>query len=602
MPTRIIIRHLGGSKVNQVEQFPVDSFSELTIGREPGATILFDALRDDAVSRKHAVIKVEPGDPPHFKLSDLGSSNGTLLNGERISGETELLPTDTIELGAGGPKFVFDVEPRPSNLVARTRVINTGGSPATRVIDAAGTAPRTTAAAAMPTEPVTRSSIGRNTVMRMISEQHQTTNRIVMYALAGVLVVIGLVAGALYYTGQSDVSEQVKQVAEQNAKVVGDQNAKLLEQAALIQQQQKQLGLGAQQIVDKYGNATVMVNMQWRLYDRETGKPLFHKVIEVPTQKGTVKVPCYVDMGENKIYRWLTTEDADHLNYEVGETGTGSGFVVSDQGLIVTNKHVAAGWLVNYTGVAGYEMGQGLLFKYQTKSLPDKQFGKELKERMTFFDLSKNQGRFQQLASWQPEEGGPIFANNQPVVIGKGTRSFEGKIEELSVRFPGSRLDVSARLVRVSTDADAALIRIDATQTLATVPLATDDNVKVGENVVVLGYPDFTAKNFAVVSTRENSEGRRRVEVIPQPTVTTGNVSNISVASQQVGNITVVGSMGNVYQLTVPSGPGNSGGPVFDPDGQVIGLYTYGNSKREAVTYAVPIKYARDLMQMQRTF
>ena len=204
--------------------------------------------------------------------------------------------------------------------------------------------------------------------MRLISEQHQATNRIGMLALAGVLIVVGVGGGALYYANQSDVSDQVKAVAEQNAKISADQNAKLLEQAALIQQQQKQLGLGAQQIVDKFGNATVMVNTQWRLYNRETGKPLFHKAIQVPTQKGTVKVPCYVDVGENKIYRWLTTEDADHLNYEVGETGTGSGFVVNDQGLIMTNKHVAAGWLVNYNGVAGYEMGQGLLFKGQAKA------------------------------------------------------------------------------------------------------------------------------------------------------------------------------------------------------------------------------------------
>jgi pSer/pThr/pTyr-binding forkhead associated (FHA) protein len=116
MSTHIIIRHLSGSKINQVEQFQSENFPELTIGREPGTTILFDALRDDAVSRKHAVIKVEPGDPPHFKISDLGSSNGTLLNGERITNETELLPGDTIELGTGGPKFAFDIEPRAQTI------------------------------------------------------------------------------------------------------------------------------------------------------------------------------------------------------------------------------------------------------------------------------------------------------------------------------------------------------------------------------------------------------------------------------------------------------------------------------------------------------
>src|ERR1700730_11800862 len=110
MSMRILIRHLTGSKVNQTEQFPIESFPELTIGREPGTTILFDAIHDDAVSRKHAVIKVDQGESPGFKLCDLGSRNGTLLNGERINCETELLPGDTIELGAGGPKFVFDLD------------------------------------------------------------------------------------------------------------------------------------------------------------------------------------------------------------------------------------------------------------------------------------------------------------------------------------------------------------------------------------------------------------------------------------------------------------------------------------------------------------
>jgi S1-C subfamily serine protease len=104
---------------------------------------------------------------------------------------------------------------------------------------------------------------------------------------------------------------------------------------------------------------------------------------------------------------------------------------------------------------------------------------------------------------------------------------------------------------------------------------------------------------LAIVSTVENSEARRRVEDIPQPTVTIGNISNISLPPEQMGNITLAGAMGHVYQLTVPSSHGNSGGPVFNAEGQVIGLFTYG-STRETVTFAVPIKYARDLMQMQR--
>jgi S1-C subfamily serine protease len=38
---------------------------------------------------------------------------------------------------------------------------------------------------------------------------------------------------------------------------------------------------------------------------------------------------------------------------------------------------------------------------------------------------------------------------------------------------------------------------------------------------------------------------------------------------------------------------------VFNRKGQVIGLFTYGTA-RESVTYAIPIRYARDLLQMQQ--
>ena len=69
------------------------------------STVAYDMQRDDEVSRKHAVIRIknEKGQY-YFRLADLNSSNGTMLNGERIAGEVELLPEDVVELGAGGPK------------------------------------------------------------------------------------------------------------------------------------------------------------------------------------------------------------------------------------------------------------------------------------------------------------------------------------------------------------------------------------------------------------------------------------------------------------------------------------------------------------------
>src|SRR5262249_55929963 len=120
--TRIVVRYLSGANVNQVGQFPLDAFGELTIGRDPSSTIAFDAQKDDLVSRRHAVIKCNRGDRLSFTITDLGSANGTFINRIKLLQDSELLPGDVVQLGTGGPSFVFDVEPRPSHLIDRTRV------------------------------------------------------------------------------------------------------------------------------------------------------------------------------------------------------------------------------------------------------------------------------------------------------------------------------------------------------------------------------------------------------------------------------------------------------------------------------------------------
>jgi serine protease Do len=615
MAARMVIRHLAGSKVNQVEQFPIDAATEVTIGREPGVPIQFDPLRDDAVSRRHAKITIEPGDPPRFRITDLGSRNGTFLNGERIVAGTEVLPGDMVELGAGGPKFEFDVQPRPTNLFGRTRAIPASAI-ATRVIDNTESAPPPTVTmptvSVMSAEQPPKPGIGRNTLLHELSVQRQATRQIGIYALIGVLVVIGAVGGVLYYTHQKTLAEQNARIAEQrvqleaqNAQVAKQSadivNTKIEEENVRIQQQEKKIGLTPQDVVEKFGNATVMVNVHWRLYDRATGRPLFHKTIFFQYKDGSGELlPAYVKLKDNKLVRWLTLDDESHTNRPVGSCNcTGSGFVVDPQGLILTNKHVAAGWLINYNRFSYYEKGRGVVLDVQDKFWKQEKFDREAKQPSHYRDWSDEPDRFKDLIGWFPEEGGPIFANSQPVVIDSNTRMFEGRNEELSVRFPGTRFDVSARLVRASTDADVALIKIDAFQPLIADALAGDDKVDVGEPVVVLGYPGASVENRAIFKTVENAEVQPHNEIIPEPTVTSGVVSLKGSALKSEGNVTLFGVLGEVYQMTVTASSGNSGGPVFNRKGDVIGMFTYA-SARETETFAVPIKYARGLMQLQR--
>ena len=120
----IVLKHISGSKANQVEEFTLPLFSEIILGRDPSATVKYDPSRDDLVGRQHAKITPDPVDSAQFILSDLNSRNGTFVNKQRITGTTKLQLDDVVQLGAGGPELVFDLDPRPENVVAATREVS----------------------------------------------------------------------------------------------------------------------------------------------------------------------------------------------------------------------------------------------------------------------------------------------------------------------------------------------------------------------------------------------------------------------------------------------------------------------------------------------
>jgi pSer/pThr/pTyr-binding forkhead associated (FHA) protein len=71
-----------------------------TIGRDKSCVIMI--REDGAVSRKHAQV-LRRG--VSFVIEDLGSANGVLVNGQRVSGPHQLQVGDRV--GIGGALFVF---------------------------------------------------------------------------------------------------------------------------------------------------------------------------------------------------------------------------------------------------------------------------------------------------------------------------------------------------------------------------------------------------------------------------------------------------------------------------------------------------------------
>ena len=72
---------------------PAGDRGVFTIGRADGCNLVLSSL---AVSRLHAELRLEDG---RWLLADLGSTNGTRLNGWRIDGPVEVRPGDQVTFG-----------------------------------------------------------------------------------------------------------------------------------------------------------------------------------------------------------------------------------------------------------------------------------------------------------------------------------------------------------------------------------------------------------------------------------------------------------------------------------------------------------------------
>lgn len=86
---------------------------ELTVGRRPSCDIRLDF---DNISGKHCVLRLING---IWNIRDLGSTNGTSVNGSRISSEHSVMPDD--EFGLSGRLFRIEYEPSGPTAFSETQ-------------------------------------------------------------------------------------------------------------------------------------------------------------------------------------------------------------------------------------------------------------------------------------------------------------------------------------------------------------------------------------------------------------------------------------------------------------------------------------------------
>src|SRR6266851_970278 len=106
----------------------------IRIGRGAACDVRFDPQVDTRVSAYHAEIRFSDG---HYVIVDVGSSNGTLLNGKMIK-QHRLRSGDKLRFGAqGGPEVRFDID----DSMAAVRAYSNGGMAAPQAFAASMAAP-----------------------------------------------------------------------------------------------------------------------------------------------------------------------------------------------------------------------------------------------------------------------------------------------------------------------------------------------------------------------------------------------------------------------------------------------------------------------------
>ncbi len=580
---RVILRHLKGSKASQLEEFPLQEFAELVFGRDPGSNVRFDPDKDDLVGRQHARIVREPNDPYRFKLVDLNSRNGTYLNKLRVVGDMPLLPGDVIQLGAGGPEIQFDIDPLPAAYLKATRLGNVGAPGATAQVNETrvGSAPAPVSGAV---GGAPAGGIGKATVERMITDTKRQTNRrlqLVGGVAAAMLMAVVAWSQAQKNRLQDDVDQQKKDSQSEMQRKLEAERARL---DSVNRANSARAGITPTEIAARYSNATVAVDFSWNLIYAPTGAQVFHRYVPnaiklrngrtVPLIAGAGStIPAYIAVTDDQVEPYLTLDASS--GSPIAVNGSGSGFVVTSTGFILTNRHVAANWR------APYRFGDndgGVLVNANGEVLLDRQGNV----------MTTNPPQ-----RWVPSETRQTGPKGE-------IEAFRGRQEYLYVRFRKNTNPVDATVARVSDQHDVALMKIETPSSLE--PVVLNDNYKtlqVGDQVTVLGYPGLSDEVVAVVKSKDTFNREAQVRTVPDPTLSAGNIGKILRAADGPATdaYATYAPYGDRYQLTINStGGGNSGGPMFDNTGRVIGIYFAGRSADAQVSFAVPIQFGMQLM------
>jgi S1-C subfamily serine protease len=134
----------------------------------------------------------------------------------------------------------------------------------------------------------------------------------------------------------------------------------------------------------------------------------------------------------------------------------------------------------------------------------------------------------------------------------------------------------SARIVATSPCDDLALLAVDDTAGLVSLPIGDQSELRLGDTVVAIGYPGSLAEESTL-------------------TATVGVVSVVS--TRLVSDLLFdVPRLENVIRTDTAINPGNSGGPLLSEGGAVVGVNSAGSNSTQNENYAIGIDRVREVV------
>lgn len=317
------VRILTGARSGHTEVF---SKSYVGIGRHPASDLRFDPERDLDVSARHAAL-LRQGAQWHVR--DLGSRNGTFVNGHPIQSDTKLDDTDQIRFGPEGPAFEFRLVPdgTPDGVQQRaTRASAPQAAPA---------APRATSGHASVEGRGEGSTTER---VRVEVARYTRLHRGVTIGLVAVLL-LGAGAFVLYNRQQSAVRERA--IAAMQART--DRTLQTAERAiAQLQGRVEGLAQALERSHSQVERLQSQLTSARRTGDRAEVAALERQLTDATQALSYQRAAAEVD------YRGIV--DANQravamviVRFPNGDVSSGTAFAVSRDGVLLTNRHVVTG-------------------------------------------------------------------------------------------------------------------------------------------------------------------------------------------------------------------------------------------------------------------